>query len=104
MHHTDTAPATTAAYDLLDRTEHAMLALASTWDTHRAWRLARLVQRYSDRAFAITAPIHGLHVAHPIARRVIELGPTAARNARGVARANGVDVKAELDHWSYPIR
>lgn len=104
MHTTTTAPATTAAYDLLSRTEHAVLALASTWDTHRAWRLARLVQRYSDRAFAVTAPIDGLHAAHPIARRVIDYGPTAARNARSVARSNGVDVKAELDHWSYPIR
>lgn len=104
MHATANAPETIAAYELLDRTEHAMLALASTWDTHRAWRLARLVQRYSDRAFAITKSIDGLHAAHHVVRHVIDYGPTAARNARGVARGNGVDVESEPDHWSYPIR
>ena len=98
-----TAPtATVAATDLLERAEHALLALASTWDTHRAYRLARLVQRYSDRAFAVTALVDAPHEAHPIARRVIDYGPTAARNARGVARANGVDVTG--DTWAYPIR
>lgn len=98
-----TAPAATvAATDLLERAEHALLALASTWDTHRAYRLARLVQRYSDRAFAVTAPVDGLHEAHGIARRVIDYGPTAARYARSVARANGVDVTN--DTWAYPIR
>lgn len=98
-----TAPAATvAATDLLERAEHALLALASTWDTHRAYRLARLVQRYSDRAFAVTALVDAPHEAHPIARRVIDYGPTAARNARGVARANGVDVTG--DTWVYPIR
>lgn len=104
MRTTDNAPETTAAYDLLVRAEHVMLALASTWDTHRAWRLARLVQRYSDRAFAITSSIEGLHTAHPIARRVIAYGPTAARTARVIARSNDVNVKADPDHWSYPIR
>lgn len=98
-----TAPAATvAATDLLERAEHALLALASTWDTHRAYRLARLVQRYSDRAFAVTALVDAPHEAHPIARRVIDYGPTAARNARGVARANGVDVTGGT--WAYPIR
>ena len=98
-----TAPAATvAATDLLERAEHALLALASTWDIHRAYRLARLVQRYSDRAFAVTALVDAPHEAHPIARRVIDYGPTAARIARGVARANGVDVTG--DTWAYPIR
>lgn len=99
---TTTPAATVAATDLLERAEHALLALASTWDTHRAYRLARLVQRYSDRAFAVTALVDAPHEAHPIARRVIDYGPTAARNARGVARANGVDVTG--DTWAYPIR
>ena len=101
MNTTATA-ATVAATDLLERAEHALLALASTWDTHRAYRLARLVQRYSDRAFAVTTTTDAPHEAHPLARRVIDYGPTAARYARGVARANGVDVTG--DTWAYPIR
>ena len=93
--------ATRAAHDLLERAEHALLDLASTWDTHRAYRLARLVQRYSDRAFAIG---RRLDAPHDALRRVIDLSPSAARNARSVARSNGVDVTADVDHWSYPIR
>ncbi|ASK67334.1 hypothetical protein CFK39_15920 (plasmid) [Brachybacterium avium] len=96
--------ATRAAHDLLERAEHALLDLASTWDTRRAWRLARLIQRYSDRAFAVGRRLDAPNDAFVALRRVIDLSPSAARNARSVARSNGVDVTADADHWSYPIR
>lgn len=103
MRITDTAgaPETLATRALLIRAEHASLALSNTWDHEYARRLAKLIKLYADRAEKITEPLKIPHYAYEYSRPLVRMPNPSARQARTIARSNGVDVTTP--YWSTPL-
>lgn len=94
---TAAAPETLAIRDLLIRAEYASLALNGTWDHEYARRLAKLIERYSNRAKEIAKDLKIPHYAFEYYRPLVAMPNTAMRQARTIARSNGVDV--HNDYW-----